>query len=170
MAGSERPAGLEIEQDLDFQRRDWKRERLGWLAMVALVAATLLGLCGTGPLSSRIAGEEGGALWAEYQLFGRWQAPEELRVHLGPGQTRDGRARVWLSREFVERHDVGHVTPPPEHVEALGDRYVYVFRAPSPDAEIAIAFTIRPEHWGWKEGTVGVDGGPAVAIREIVYP
>jgi hypothetical protein len=170
MADGERPTGLELEQDLEFQRRDWRRERWGWAVMMSLVAAALLGLCGTGPLSDRIAGEKGGVLWAEYQLFGRWQAPEELRVHVGPGQTRDGRVHVWLSRELVEKHDIEHVTPPPEGVEIVGDRYIYVFRAPAPDDEIAVTFTIKPERWGIKRGTVGIAGGHAVTIWELVYP
>lgn len=167
---SPRAPGLELEQDIGFQHRNWKAERRGWAVMLALVGAALLGLCGTGLLSDRIAGNEGSALWVEYQLFGRLQAPEEMRVHLGPGHTRDGRARVWLSREFVERHDIERVTPPPESVAALADRYEYTFCAPASDDEIAVTFTIKPSHWGVTRGSVGVPGGPRVEIQEIVYP
>jgi len=138
--------------------------------MLGLVAAALLGLCGTGPLSHRIAGEKGGALWVEYQLFGRWKAPEELIVHVGPGQTRDGRAHVWLSRQLVEQHQIEHVTPPPERVEMLGDRYVYVLCAPVPSADLGVTFTLKPEHWGVKRGTIGIEGGPQAGIQELVYP
>jgi hypothetical protein len=170
MTHGERPEGLEIEQDPDFQRRDWKRERWGWAVMTALVAAALLGLFGTGPLSSRVAGEVGGPLWVEYDKYSRWRAPEQVRVHLGPGSIRDGRARIWLSRSFVERHDIERVTPPPAAVEVHDDRYVYVFSAPTPAADMAITFALRPESWGFARGVIGVDGGPAAQIEEIVYP
>ena len=43
---------LEVGQDLDFQRREWAVQRVGWGAMALVILAALLGLFGSsGPLS-----------------------------------------------------------------------------------------------------------------------
>jgi hypothetical protein len=170
VADPERSGDIEIEQDLRFQRLCWKLERGGWAFMTLLIVAAVLGLFGSGPLSHRIAGEKGGPLWVEYQRFGRWDCPEELHVHLGPGVAREGKAMIWVSRELIELHDVEHVTPPPEAVEAHGDGYTYVFRVPAAAEEVSITFNLKPESWGPAAGSIGVAGGAAVAIRQFVYP
>jgi hypothetical protein len=169
MTKRERPA-LEIEQDDRFQRIERLIQRAGWVAMTAVIAAAAAGLLGNGPLSDRIAGEKGGPLWVEYQRFGRWQAPEEMRVHLGPGQAKGGHARVWLSRDFIEMVEIEHVTPQPEVVELRDNRVIYVFRAPSEQEGAEITFNVKPQHWGRKVGQIGLDGGPSFTLAEIVYP
>lgn len=161
---------IEIDEDVGFHHREQKIQRVAWVIMTLLLAAALLGLFGSGPLSNRVAGQQGGALWVEYQRFARWHAPHELRVHLGPEKAPDGRAVVWLGRPFIEAHDVDHVTPPPEAVEVHGDHYAYVFRVPSAADEVAITFTLRSEGWGRSAGTVGVRGGPSVTFQQFVYP
>lgn len=162
--------GLQIERDASFQRREWLIQRVGWVAMTAVLAAALAGLLGDGPLSHAVAGERGGALWIEYQRFGRWQAPEEMHVHLGAGQAKGGRARIWLDRDFVERLEIDGVTPPPAAVEARADRATYEFLAPEEGGDLEITFNVKPQHWGRKHGRIGVEGGPAVAMSELVYP
>jgi hypothetical protein len=60
---------MEIETDLEFQRRVWRVPRVGWLIIGAAVVAALLGLFGTGPLSR--ASTDGGGLTVEYDRFAR---------------------------------------------------------------------------------------------------
>ncbi len=45
------PRTLDVEEDMAFQRRNWRAERIGWAAMVAIVIAAVLGLFASGPLS-----------------------------------------------------------------------------------------------------------------------
>lgn len=162
--------GLELDDDITFQCRDWRVQRWGRTGMLLLLVAALAGLLGPGPISERTAGVEGGPLWVEYLLFGRWLAPEVLRVHLGPGRAPGGRASLWLDRALADRYDISDVSPPPEGVTVWSDRLEYHFRAPDPDREIEITFERKPSGWGLLGGRVGVPGGPSVEIREIVYP
>ncbi|HET8720461.1 MAG TPA: hypothetical protein VFM24_00430, partial [Nitrospira sp.] len=43
--------GIQFDQDLRFQERIWRIERVGWLAMAAILFAAVLGLFGRGLLS-----------------------------------------------------------------------------------------------------------------------
>jgi hypothetical protein len=62
---------MEINADLEFQRRVWAAQRIGWIAIGAFVIAALVGVFGQGPLSSAAAG--GNALRIEYERFARLQ-------------------------------------------------------------------------------------------------
>lgn len=68
MAEHARKGGLEVSQDLNFQRREWVVQRVGWVVMAVLLVAALLGLFGPGPLSKSIAGSASGPVRAEYYL------------------------------------------------------------------------------------------------------
>jgi hypothetical protein len=167
--------GLEIDEDLPFQRREWVAERVGWAAMALLVLAALLGLFGTGPLASATAGNPAGPLWIEYERFNRLLAPATLRVHLGAGAARGGEARVWLDRRYLESVQLQRVTPQPDGVEAAPDRMVFVFRMAEPDQPTTITFSFKPERFGSLPGRAGLAGAGAppdrpLRFRQFVYP
>jgi hypothetical protein len=117
MAALERVGDLEIEQNLAQQRREWTIQRIGWVVMVLLALAALLGLFGGGPFSEGTAGDRDGPLWVEYPRFARLQAPAELRLHVGSEAVPGNEARVWLDRDFIENVQIQHITPEPDRVE-----------------------------------------------------
>jgi hypothetical protein len=55
---------FQIDEDLNFQRREWKIQRAGWVTMALVIIAALLGVFGAGPLSSATIETEGVALGA----------------------------------------------------------------------------------------------------------
>jgi hypothetical protein len=169
-----RVGDLEVDQDLEFQRREWLAERIGWAVMALLVLAALLGLFGTGPLTRATAGDRAGPLWIEYERFNRLLAPSTLRVHLGAGAALGGEARVWLDRRYLESIQLQRVMPQPDGVEAAPDRMVFVFRVAEPDQPTAITFSFKPEHVGSLPGRAGLAGAAPsdqpLRFRQFVYP
>lgn len=49
---------LEISQDLEFQKRSWTIQRVGWVVIALLILAGLLGVFGKGIAADATAGEE----------------------------------------------------------------------------------------------------------------
>jgi hypothetical protein len=109
-ASVRRHGDLEIQEDLPFQRREWLAERMAWAVMGLLIAAAILGLFGTGPLSRMTAGDWAGPLWLEYERFARLLAPAVLRVHLGPAAARDRTVSLWIDRRYMENVELQQVT------------------------------------------------------------
>jgi hypothetical protein len=169
---AERPHGgdLEIEQDLDFERRSWTFERAGWVVMAMVWLAALVGLLGPGPLSETTVGVQGGPLWLEYSRFGRFRAPLTLRVHLGPNADQQGPVRVWLSREYLEAVQIEQVTPQPQQVEAGLERITYVFAVSEPSRSTAATFSLKTARFGRQRGCVGMADGPSLCFRQFFYP
>ncbi len=85
MGGAKREADLEMRQDLEFQRRMWVVQRVGWVMMALAALAALLGLFGgAGASSGATAGSREAPLSIEeYERFLRVGKPAALRVHVG---------------------------------------------------------------------------------------
>ncbi|HYD01305.1 MAG TPA: hypothetical protein VEB22_08770 [Phycisphaerales bacterium] len=165
MAESTHVGDLQIHQDLSQERMEWKIERVAWVVALLILLAALAGLLGPGPLSRAEAGE--GPLRVEYNRLARYQAPEMLRIHIGPGASRGGKSRIWLSRAFIEGIELKHIDPRPSSVEAAPDRFTYTFDAA--DGGVMV-FHFEPNTFGRAEVTVGAEGGPPVAFSQFFYP
>ncbi|MDQ3686674.1 MAG: hypothetical protein M3430_13905 [Acidobacteriota bacterium] len=170
MSEASRTGNLEVAQDLEFQRRSWTFQRMGWIVMTLVIVAALLGLFGTGPLSSASVGGEDAPLRMEYSRFARWTAPTTLRVHVGAGNRSEGKARVWLSRDYLEKFQVEGVTPEPESVEAWADRHVYFFNAPDSNRPATVTFHLKAQHIGALSGQVGSADEQPIGFGQFIYP
>lgn len=170
MPKPERVGDLEISQDLAHERREWAIERVGWVVMALLLLAALAGLTGPGPLSRATAADNSSALRVEYNRFERYQSPVMLRVHLGPGAAPDGKARLWLSRDYVENVELRHIDPEPESVEAASDRLVYTFNLPDPAQPTAVTYHLEPNEYGRRPVRIGLAGGPELQFSQFFYP
>lgn len=170
MNKTNKQSGLQIDHDPGFERRVWKIERVGWGLMGGLVAAALLGLFGSGPLSRASAGDESGPIWIEYDRFQRYQAPARLRIHLGAGTARGREVAFWIARAYLDRLQVRAITPQPIRVESGADRYTFVFSAPEPALPTAVTFDLQTEAIGALVGTVGLAQAAPLTIRQFVYP
>lgn len=162
--------GLELKEDIAFERGVWRFQRAGAAGMGVFIAAALLGLFGAGAASTvRRRSADGGAA-AEYQRFARRLAPTELRLELRADQPRDGKVTVLVDRGYLERFEIQKITPRPEAELAGPDGVRYRFAVAAGDEPSRIAFGLRGRRFGRARGFVGVDGRPAAPIRQFVYP
>ena len=163
---------LEVDEDLAFQRRQWRVQRIARVVMLVLVLAALAGLLGPGPLSGTSTADPTGALTVEYNRFERTSRQTELRVRVAPGQVRDGAVRLWVDAAHARELRLLSAMPPPAAAEVRADRQVYTFAAAAAAADAPVEVTIRYEHQaaGRARGRVGVVGGPAVEVNQFVYP
>ncbi len=171
MADVGRTDGLEIGQDLGFQRREWLVQRFGWVAMGLVILAALAGLMGTGPLSQATARSPDGNLRLEYLRFERRHAPTEVRMEIDGSAVREGEVRVWVDEAFLDRIELEQVIPEPEEVLSEPGRMVYVFPAVSdPSQSIEVTFQLEQDVTGVHTDTVGLVDGPELVFWQVVYP
>jgi hypothetical protein len=171
MAHKKQREGFEIDEDMEFERRSWRWQRVGWAVMTLVMLAALLGLFGTGWLDSAVAGQPGSQMWLEYDRFGRAQAEtSRLQIHLGPGAGANGKVRIWINREYLDGMQVTNLTPEPESVEAGPDRFTYVFNAPAASQPAVVIFRLEPDKIGRLNGQVGLEGGASLGFKQFIYP
>jgi hypothetical protein len=165
-----RVGDLEIDQDLKMQHRIWKVQRIGWGVMALVVFAMLLGLTGRGPLSHATAGSVGSPLHLEYERFARCEAPMDLHIHLAPGVAHDGKARLWISREYLEALAVEQISPEQEKMQVYADRHVFEFDLPDAQQAATIVLKLRPQKIGTVAGRVGIENGSTLSFQHFIYP
>jgi hypothetical protein len=164
--------GLEIDQDLDFQRRAWMIQRVGWAVMTVFVLAAAAGVLGSGPLSHARA-DLPGTMSVEYQRFARFETNETLTVRLEPAATGADTVRLSLDRAFLDAARMASVLPTPTRVESAAGGLVYVFAVAEPRTPLVVAFNFEPQEIGRQRGTIGVEtaaGLRSVTFRQLVYP
>jgi hypothetical protein len=167
---AKRVGDLEIDQDLTYQQREWKVQRTGWVVWVLLLLATSVGLLGHGPVSKTTAGSEGGPLWVEYYRFVRHRAPTTVLLHLDPALAREGIIRLELDQSYLEQVAIEDIVPKPDQEQAKGDRIVYSFAVAESEEPLVVTFKLEPDDPGSLSTAVAIEGGPAVNVRQFVYP
>jgi hypothetical protein len=168
LSKAQRVGDIEIEQDLDLERREWTVERIGWVVMILLVIAALAGLFGSGPFSvgrARVSGLE-----VEYRRVERKNAPTTLTVHLEEGAATGEEVRLWLARDFVDSVEIKRVTPDPEAVISGAERDTYVFRVEETGNPGSVVFHYEPDQTGLRAAKLGVEGQAELAFTTFVFP
>ena len=160
---SDVPRSLEIDEDIAFQRKEWRFQRIGVAALFLFVLAALLGLTGMGgPLSRGKAGDSNGPVHVEYERFVRRGSFSKVTLHLR-GAT--GAIRFWVSAPYLEHVQIDSVVPTPELESVETNRHVYLIRAGSPD--VTVTLNVKHDGMGSLEADVGLVDGPSVRFTQF---
>jgi hypothetical protein len=170
MSEPQRVGSLEIAQDLDFQRREWRVQRIGWVAMALIILAALLGLTGTGVFAGGAAGGETGPLQLDYSRIDELEAPGHLAVQIGAEAASGEQVKLWIDRAYLDGIQIERITPTPDDVETTADQVVYEFRVDNPGEPMEVSFDLRHATFGLKRGSIGLAGGPALDFTQLVLP
>lgn len=154
--------GVEIDNDVIFQRRVWTAQRLGWLIVGVVIAASLAGLFGTGPLSG--ASAEMAGLRLEYERFGRLRQSTKLKFLVSSAQHEP---QIALGRDYLDSVLVQTITPQPVRTEVDGQWLVYRFAGAPP---VSVTFTLNPEEFGGLRGTLRTPSGEIISFHQFIYP
>jgi len=171
MATPEKIGTIELAQDLGFQRRTWKVQRAGWIVMLLLIVAAIVGLFGRGPASSAHLGSPETPLAADYERFVRLDAPETLTIYLRATALRaDSTAEIWLDRSWLAGNDLRSITPAPDRASAGADRMIYTFRLDPSSLPARITYELESRSLGRIRGRMGLVSGPSWTFSQFGYP
>jgi hypothetical protein len=156
---------LELEQDVKFQRAEWRVQRVAWGVMVLVIVAALAGLAGPGPLSA--THREAGGVAVRYDRFLRYGVDTELEIAVRGA--RPDSLVVRVARDFLARFEIVQTHPEPVAQWAGADALVHVF-ALADARPTRVLYRLEPKSSGRARGTLSVDGAGAVDVDAFVYP
>ena len=161
----------EIQEDLRFQVRSWRAQRIGWVAGGALLLAGAIGLFGRGPLSSALVDSGDGRLSVVFERLARHGVPAQIEVHVAPESIDDETVTVWFDREYLDGLELKAIVPKPSAVRDGDGRTAYEFDVASVGQD-GFDLTLQVEHddIGPRGGEISIGGGPPVRIDQLVYP
>ncbi len=165
-----RSGELEIDQDPDFQRREWKMQRVGRVVLLAIILATLVGVFGAGPISTATVRSPDGRLEVAYNRMARHAAPDPLRIRLAPGTAVDSLVDLWIDQRYVHGLVVRELSPEPIQMRAGEERLIYRFRIADPSRAADIVIHADADKLWLRRGAIGLVNGDSVRLRQFVFP
>jgi hypothetical protein len=151
------------DEDLRFEHR-WRRvQRVGRPILVLGLLAAVLGIFGTGPLASATARAPGGTFSVDYDRFLRTTQSTDLQIS---AQDSRGPATVAVAQSYLDTTGLTDVSPQPDSETARGDRVVLTWQGSLPDQ---IVLQVAPQTIGVHRATVWVAGTP-VRFRQVTWP
>ena len=161
---------IQIEEDLTYQRREWRFERAGWAVMVVLLLAGLLGLFGYGPLSRTRAGTQG-TLMVSYDHLQRASAPTEYRFQAAPSLARNGQLRLRFDDALLDEVEMESILPEPVQMRAGPGYTEFVFAMDGTEGPSAhLQFQFKPATFGHVRGRIATEGAEPLVIDQIIFP
>lgn len=155
---------LDIDENIAFQRREWRAQRIGWWLLALFVAAGLAGLFGGGPLSSASTAAPGGALRIEYERFIRRGALTRIAVHLDTAAPAVQELR--LSREYFDSVRIQQVTPAPRTTHVGPGDVTMTFDGAG---ESTIVIDLEPLSTGTHQAVIAAANGAATFTQYAYF-
>jgi hypothetical protein len=170
MANKNKSEGLEIQEDMEFQEKEWAFERVGRWVILLVILAALAGLFGWGPASQASNASGAYPVWVEYQRFARFKAPITLTAHFEQLPVVEGEAVFWLDNEYMKNFRIYDIHPTPDSVD-LGEQHViYHFKIDPHSPPDAVLFHLQPETFGLIRGRIGAVGEAGNPFSQWIYP
>jgi hypothetical protein len=157
---------LQLSEDMRFQDLTWRLQRFAWLAFTAVLAASLAGLFGDGPLA-RVRVDGGGTRLA-YDRFARRAVPTSVELEIDAPAGPEIALR--LAPELARHVPAGSVFPPPVHVEASAEATAFRFRPPVSRDRALLRFELAFDTAGLHDGWLTIDASAPLRICQWVYP
>ena len=159
---------LEVREDVAFERRLWRVQRVGWVVITLVLVAALAGLFGNGPLSH--ASASAGNLQVRYDRFVHADAPATLNIDVT--NLASNVARLTIDRSLLEPMDVQRMQPRPSRTRAAGNAVVFEFDV-SDARTLHVLIDASPQSPALASGSISVlESGAAstVRIQQLIYP
>jgi hypothetical protein len=139
---------LDLDQDLKFQRREWRVQRVGWLLWAVLILAALAGLVGPGPLSSNTAATSDGRLVLKYNRFVHRHHQTEFELTMQPESEQDESIRLRLSQPLLQRIQISRIEPEPASSQLTADGVWYEFNCKPGSKSLQAVFRLEHDKIG----------------------
>ncbi len=165
-----------VGQDLGFQRRWWRFERIAWTFFGVLLLCDLAGLFGRGPLAHARRVTSDGSVEMTYERVERTGAPAMLTLHFaasaiehetGHGDDHDV-VRVFFSDTLVRELGATRVIPQPESTIIGEGGFSYVF--PVSSAPATVSFALQPAGPGVFPLRLRTEHADPVEVSIVVMP
>jgi hypothetical protein len=162
-------SSLQIEDHQDFQRRQWRAERIGWIAMALLITAAVAGLFGGGGvLADASSASSDGRSRVDYQRFARKGSATTLEIIIAATGERE--LRIGIDEPYLSAMSLRSITPPPLATVLSGRSYTFSFNRAPGAIDTRIRLHLEPDSAGSLEGAVTIDNAAPLRIRHFIFP
>jgi hypothetical protein len=155
-----------VGEDLQFQERWWRFERVVWIFFALILLCTFLGLFGRGPLASAKLSND--KMEVRFDRIGRTGTPSLMEVTFTPAAIHDGKVRLYVSETVVRELGAQRIIPSPAETTIGNGGLTYTF--PASGTPAFVKFGLQPDGPGIYRMKIGIAGEQPLESRVIVMP
>lgn len=162
---------LQIDQDLAFQRHEWRAQRVGWWGLTAFVLAAALGVFGKGPLSHAQAGIPGTPLWVDYDRFVRVGSGTRIVVN-GQAATHAASDSVFvlrMNRQYFDGIRIEQLSPQPISMTVGAEDVDLHFAGAAAGTPVTVVLDVEPLRAGRSHARFDTARGAHVSFTQFAY-
>ena len=157
-----------VGEDLTFQERWWKFERVIWSIFVLVLIADVAGLFGQGWLAKATVGDQASHLVVRYERIERATTPSQLDIRFDPAAARNGAFQLFVSDSVIGDLGAQRIAPQPAASHIGNDGVTYTF--PTDGGPARVLIQLEPAKIGVHHFTVQVPDHPALHASIVVLP
>ncbi len=137
---------LAVGENLEFQRKWWRFEKVAWICFVLIVLLDIAGVFGRGPAAKAHVATRGGTMVVDYERIERFSTPSILTIHFNASAVHDGKIQVWVGDSVTNQLGNQRIVPQPLTSTIGNGGILYTFLStPLPDS---ISFALQPANPG----------------------
>lgn len=156
----------ETDEGLEYQRKSWRAQRVGWVLMGLVITLGVLGLFGDGPLTRVRAGSPD---VFEARYYRVWRLQTEARVELTTMPDSAGQVTLRVEQSLLDRAEIRFVSPEPRRIEAVRGGQRIVFDAKS-DGPVSLQVGITPSRIGRFRTRLVTSHSAPLTLSVLVLP
>lgn len=157
-----------VGEDLEFQRRWWKFERIIWSFFLLVLIADVSGLLGRGPLAKAERRASDGSLDVKYERVQRANTSSIVTILPQASAIHDGKLELFVSESLLKELGTQRVIPAPQTSTIGGGGVTYTF--PVSEVPMTVQLELKPSFVGTHPFTIMVPGGQPVEAKALVLP
>ena len=153
---------LSIQEDIEYQEKGWKIQRIATYIIFGLVLLIAAGLFGNGPLAHKTVKENGVVLTYERFIHHNSKTQLDIYAPVATGQT----TVIAFPLRYLDHFGVETVVPEPAENRISGQEIVYTFNTSRAGR---ITFFVTSLQWGRFDAGIKVNG-QLLPISYFTYP
>jgi hypothetical protein len=156
-----------IREDMTYQLKVWRFERLGWYMLVLLMFFGLIGLFSRGLLSSRDVHSADGNIRVEYEMFHRNGSMNSMKVSVSAKPETE--IELDLSGEMLEGFSIESLQPEPLRSRSLSQGMRLWLQADN-QGQATLYLTLRGDGLGFFRSHVTTPDSLGVTLDQFIFP
>ena len=159
---------LGIDQDLPFQQRAWRYQRLAWGVLTLVLIGALLGLFGQGPLADASMVDASGTVRLDYERLTRFDRLTYLTVSLSGDPAADA-LEILLDTPYAEAVVLHQPMPASARMDWTAEGVQFRFpRVLGKTMIVKLLLSVKSA--GPVRGRIRVNQGDWLTFTQFVYP
>jgi hypothetical protein len=157
-----------VGEDVEFQRRWWKFEKIIWIVFILTVVLDLAGVFGRGPLAKAHKVTIDDAMDVSYERIERTGTPSILIVRFGETAIRNQQSQLWANEDLVTKLGNRQIAPQPATSVVGQGGILYTF--PATMLPASAVFSLQPSAPGFYQLTLRASNSSELHFNILVMP